>query len=126
REGPEQVTEKKRARFTHRCVRSGRPLRSIPDSADREGRGRPSRWAIRITSHRFGSVSEAPKPHDESSIKPFVVGGITTQLRMTTNKHREPEPEEGERLMNYGKEKIGIYRTYASPLENVRTIPESS
>ena len=45
---------------------------------------------------------------------------------MTTNKHREPEPEEGERLMNYGKEKIGIYRTYATPLENVRTIPESS
>jgi urate oxidase len=45
---------------------------------------------------------------------------------MTTNKHRSPEPEEGERLMNYGKEKIAVYRTYASPLEDVRTIPESS
>ncbi|WP_049997108.1 factor-independent urate hydroxylase [Halococcus sediminicola] len=45
---------------------------------------------------------------------------------MTTNKYRSPEPEEGERLMNYGKEKIAVYRTYAEPLEDVRTIPESS
>ncbi len=45
---------------------------------------------------------------------------------MTTNKYRSPEPEDGERLMNYGKEKIAVYRTYAEPLEDVRTIPESS
>lgn len=30
------------------------------------------------------------------------------------------------RTMNYGKEKIAVYRTYATPLEGVRTIPESS
>ncbi|MDL5363236.1 factor-independent urate hydroxylase [Halalkalicoccus sp. NIPERK01] len=29
------------------------------------------------------------------------------------------------RTMNYGKKKVAVYRTYASPLENVRTIPES-
>jgi urate oxidase len=45
---------------------------------------------------------------------------------MTSNKYRSPEPEDGERLMNYGKEKIAVYRTYAEPLEGVRTIPESS
>lgn len=28
--------------------------------------------------------------------------------------------------MNYGKENVAVYRTYAPPLENVRTIPESS
>lgn len=31
----------------------------------------------------------------------------------------------GERTMNYGKEQVAVYRTYASPLEGVRTIPES-
>jgi len=31
----------------------------------------------------------------------------------------------GERTMNYGKEKVAVYRTYATPLEGVRTIPES-
>lgn len=31
-----------------------------------------------------------------------------------------------QRTMNYGKEKVAVYRTYANPLENVRTIPESS
>lgn len=30
------------------------------------------------------------------------------------------------RTMNYGKEKIAVYRTYANPLGDVRTIPESS
>ena len=30
------------------------------------------------------------------------------------------------RLVNYGKEKIVLYRTYGTPLEGVRTIPESS
>ena len=28
--------------------------------------------------------------------------------------------------MNYGKENVAVYRTYATPLEGVRTIPESS
>lgn len=31
-----------------------------------------------------------------------------------------------QRTMNYGKENVAVYRTYAPPLENVRTIPESS
>ena len=31
-----------------------------------------------------------------------------------------------ERTMNYGKEKVAVYRTYATPLDGVRTIPESS
>jgi urate oxidase len=31
-----------------------------------------------------------------------------------------------QRTMNYGKENVAVYRTYATPLENVRTIPESS
>jgi len=31
----------------------------------------------------------------------------------------------GGRTMNYGKEKISVYRTYATPLEGVGTIPES-
>ncbi|ATW89340.1 urate oxidase [Halohasta litchfieldiae] len=30
-----------------------------------------------------------------------------------------------ERTMNYGKEKVAVYRTYGTPLEDVRTIPES-
>ena len=30
------------------------------------------------------------------------------------------------RTMNYGKERIAVYRTYGTPLEGVRTIPESS
>lgn len=29
------------------------------------------------------------------------------------------------RTMNYGKEQIDVYRTYATPLEDIRTIPES-
>lgn len=33
--------------------------------------------------------------------------------------------ETDQRTMNYGKEKIDVYRTYATPLEGVRTIPES-
>jgi urate oxidase len=32
----------------------------------------------------------------------------------------------GGRVMNYGKEKIRVYRTYASPLEGIEPIPESS
>jgi urate oxidase len=32
----------------------------------------------------------------------------------------------GERTMNYGKEQVAVYRTYGTPLEGVRTIPESS
>jgi urate oxidase len=31
-----------------------------------------------------------------------------------------------DRTMNYGKEKIPVYRTYATPLEGVKSIPESS
>jgi len=31
-----------------------------------------------------------------------------------------------DRTMNYGKEHVAVYRTYATPLEGVRTIPESS
>jgi len=31
-----------------------------------------------------------------------------------------------ERAMNYGKEQVAVYRTYAEPLEGVRTIPESA
>jgi urate oxidase len=30
-----------------------------------------------------------------------------------------------QRTMNYGKEKVAVYRTYGTPLEDVRTIPES-
>lgn len=33
--------------------------------------------------------------------------------------------EPGDRVMNYGKEKVAVYRTYATPLEGVETIPES-
>jgi urate oxidase len=44
---------------------------------------------------------------------------------MTTDKYGDSH-EEGERIMNYGKEKIAVYRTYGTPLEDVRTIPESS
>ncbi|GAA0303083.1 factor-independent urate hydroxylase [Halarchaeum salinum] len=33
--------------------------------------------------------------------------------------------DSGERTMNYGKEQVAVYRTYATPLEDVRTIPES-
>ncbi len=32
---------------------------------------------------------------------------------------------DAERIMNYGKEKITVYRTHAAPLEGVREIPES-
>ena len=31
-----------------------------------------------------------------------------------------------QRTMNYGKENVAVYRTYATPLEGIRTIPESS
>jgi urate oxidase len=31
-----------------------------------------------------------------------------------------------DRTMNYGKENVSVYRTYATPLKGVRTIPESS
>jgi len=34
-------------------------------------------------------------------------------------------PATGRRTMNYGKEKVAVYRTYGTPLEGVRTIPES-
>lgn len=34
-------------------------------------------------------------------------------------------PPTGQRTMNYGKEKVAVYRTYGTPLEGVRTIPES-
>jgi urate oxidase len=32
---------------------------------------------------------------------------------------------DGDRTMNYGKERIAVYRTYATPLEGVEPIPES-
>jgi urate oxidase len=31
-----------------------------------------------------------------------------------------------QRMMNYGKEQVAVYRTYGTPLEGVRTIPEST
>ncbi|WP_049915658.1 factor-independent urate hydroxylase [Natrialba taiwanensis] len=34
-------------------------------------------------------------------------------------------PDDSGRTMNYGKEKVSVYRTYATPLDGVRTIPES-
>ena len=34
-------------------------------------------------------------------------------------------PDTGQRTMNYGKEKVAVYRTYGTPLEGIRTIPES-
>jgi len=34
--------------------------------------------------------------------------------------------EDSQRTMNYGKEKVAVYRTYGTPLEGVRSIPESS
>jgi len=34
-------------------------------------------------------------------------------------------PDSGQRTMNYGKENVAVYRTYGTPLEGVRTIPES-
>jgi urate oxidase len=37
----------------------------------------------------------------------------------------ESTPSEG-RTMNYGKEQVAVYRTYGTPLEGVRTIPEST
>lgn len=37
----------------------------------------------------------------------------------------ESDDSEDERTMNYGKEKVAVYRTYAAPLEGVSTIPES-
>ncbi|ELZ04913.1 urate oxidase [Natrialba chahannaoensis JCM 10990] len=43
---------------------------------------------------------------------------------MTTDKYGSSNSED-ERTMNYGKEKIAVYRTYGTPLEGVRTIPES-
>jgi len=55
--------------------------------------------------------------------------------RPETMSDSEPESadlgaaEEGSgdgRTMNYGKEKVAVYRTYATPLEGVETIPESS
>jgi len=36
------------------------------------------------------------------------------------------DSQSGGRTMNYGKEKIRVYRTYATPLEGIETIPESS
>lgn len=39
---------------------------------------------------------------------------------------RSPEEHSaGERTMNYGKEHVNVYRTYATPLDGVREIPES-
>jgi len=32
----------------------------------------------------------------------------------------------GDRIMNYGKEHVAVYRTFGTPLEGVRTIPESA
>jgi urate oxidase len=34
-------------------------------------------------------------------------------------------PDTGQRTMNYGKEKVAVYRTYGTPLEGIRKIPES-
>src|SRR6056297_985275 len=37
------------------------------------------------------------------------------------------EPSSGDqRTMNYGKENVAVYRTYATPFDGIRTIPESS
>ncbi|GGN21019.1 factor-independent urate hydroxylase [Halarchaeum nitratireducens] len=46
---------------------------------------------------------------------------------MTTRKPLADSDDTGdsERAMNYGKEQVAVYRTYATPLEGVRTIPES-
>ncbi len=39
----------------------------------------------------------------------------------------EPEPQPSEaRTMSYGKEHVAVCRTYATPLEGIRTIPEST
>lgn len=48
---------------------------------------------------------------------------MTTHGR-STNSDVPENPDQ--RTMNYGKEKIAVYRTYATPLEGVPTIPESS
>ena len=45
--------------------------------------------------------------------------------RETPTSHDDAE-EGDERVMNYGKEKVAVYRTYGTPLEGVRAIPESS
>lgn len=39
--------------------------------------------------------------------------------------HDNPESDDG-RLLNYGKKKVVLYRTYGTPLDGIRTIPESS
>lgn len=45
---------------------------------------------------------------------------------MTSQNESDDARSTDERTMNYGKEKIAVYRTYGTPLEGVRTIPESS
>lgn len=48
---------------------------------------------------------------------------------MTVNQQRSARSDatdSDERTMNYGKEKIAVYRTYATPLEGIEPIPESS
>ncbi|WP_330633107.1 factor-independent urate hydroxylase [Halocatena halophila] len=37
-----------------------------------------------------------------------------------------PPHDGGDRTMTYGKEKVAVYRTYATPLTGIREIPESS
>lgn len=47
---------------------------------------------------------------------------------MTVNQKRSASSDDSEsetRTMNYGKEKVAVYRTYASPLEGIEPIPES-
>lgn len=44
---------------------------------------------------------------------------------MSHNNERDDDRGTERRTMNYGKEKVAVYRTYATPLEGVRPIPES-
>jgi len=46
---------------------------------------------------------------------------------MTANQEQlaSSDAEDSERRMNYGKEKIVVYRTYATPLTGIESIPES-
>ncbi|WP_436901869.1 factor-independent urate hydroxylase [Halovenus halobia] len=47
---------------------------------------------------------------------------------MTINQKRSArsDSDSEERTMNYGKEKVAVYRTYATPLEGIEPIPEST
>lgn len=46
---------------------------------------------------------------------------------MNHSNEADTDPQSTDRrTMNYGKEKVAVYRTYANPLEDIRPIPESS